>query len=80
MRPIHYIAEEIIATWRKLGKGLHPTATPYLSAMRQFAAASDSFGHDSGDMIVRYALANMKSFRGADARRLKAELKQHIGA
>jgi hypothetical protein len=36
---------------------------------------SDSYGMDSADSIVRYFLVNAKTWRGDDARRIKAELK-----
>ena len=80
MRPVHEIASEISAIWRKIGKGVNYGAKPYLHAMMSLTSASDSYGCDSGDSIIRYGLSNMTSFRGADARRLKAELKEHIGA
>ena len=80
MRPVHEIADEINATWRKMGKGVYFGARPYLDAMKSLASASDSYGQDSGDSIIRYGLSNMTGFRGADARRLKAELKEHLGA
>jgi hypothetical protein len=32
------------------------------------------YGLDSGDMIVRYFLANASTFRGESARRIKKEL------
>ena len=75
MRPIHEIAREIAAIW---GPRMYFGAVPYVSAMRTLSTTSDKYGLDSGDSIVRYALANMATFRGADARRLKAELKEHL--
>jgi hypothetical protein len=39
---------------------------------------SDSYGYDDGDSIVRYALSNLTSWRGEDARRIKVELKTHL--
>ncbi len=35
----------------------------------------DAYGMDSGRSVVAYFLSNARSFRGDDARRLKAELK-----
>ena len=78
MRPIHEIADEINTTWSKLGKGVNYAAKPYLDAMRSLSSCSDAYGDDSGASVVRYALGNMTSFRGEAARRLKAELKQHL--
>lgn len=74
MRPIHAIAREIRQTWKKPYFG----AVPYLSAMMGLEKASDQYGYDSGDSIVRYFLSNAGSFRGPDAKRLKAELKEHL--
>ncbi len=79
MRPIHEIATEIQAVWRKIGKGIYFGAVPYLDAMRSLSDISEAYGLDSGRSVVLYALSNMATFRGADARRLKAELKAHLG-
>ena len=35
----------------------------------------DNFGQDSADSIVGYFLANASTWRGPEARRIKAELK-----
>jgi hypothetical protein len=79
VRPIHEIATEIHAVWRKLGKGVNYAAKPYLDAMLSLSDISEAYGADSGRSVVLYGLSNMASFRGADARRLKAELKAHLG-
>jgi hypothetical protein len=79
MRPIHEIAAEVIAVWRKLGKGVNYAAVPYLDAMLSLSDISEAYGDDSGRSVVAYGLSNMTGFRGADARRLKAELKAHLG-
>ena len=75
MRPLSVIAEEIIRTWK------HPyfAAVPYLSAMLKVEKCSDTFWNDDGFKIVRYFLGNATRWRGADARRIKTELKQHLG-
>ena len=75
MRPIHTIASDIRLTWRNVYFG----AVPYLSALRSMATVEDNYGMDDGKSIVLYFLANASTFRGPDARRLKAELKQHAG-
>ena len=75
-RPLRAIAREILSIW-----GSNPAAyaaRPYLVAMTTLDTVRDSYGYDSGDSIVRYALSNMTGFRGEDARRLKAELKAHL--
>jgi len=70
-RPIYKIADEISAKWPKPYFG----AEPYLRAMRYVSAPEDRFGDDNGRTLAIYFLANAQSFRGNDARRLKAELK-----
>lgn len=70
-RPIHEIATEIKATWKKVYFG----AVPYLDAMGTLETVDDAFGLDDGRSVVAYFLANASSFRGPDARRIKAELK-----
>ena len=50
----------------------------YLKPMTQIDSIHDSFGMDSGHYIVIYALSNLRSWRGDDARRIKAELKEHL--
>lgn len=71
MRSLSTIAAEISRLWTKPYFG----AVPYLSAMRTLNSVDDSYGYDSGRSIVNYFLANASGFRGPDARRLKAELK-----
>jgi hypothetical protein len=43
--------------------------------MRSVRSLSDDFGYDSAESIVQYFLANASTWRGDDARRIKAELK-----
>ena len=38
----------------------------------------DMYGLEYGDMVIAYFLANVTNWRGPDARRIKAELKQAI--
>ena len=74
MRAIKQIAADIERCWPKPYFG----AVPYLQAMRSLETVNDQFGWDSADSIIRYALGNMQTFRGPEARKLKAELKQHL--
>lgn len=74
MRPIHEIAQEIEKEWPKPYFG----AVPYLQAMKGLVAPIDFFGLDDGFGIINYFLANAQTFRGEAARRLKAELKEHL--
>ena len=73
-RPIHEIAEEILVTW----KHVNYAAKPYLFAMFDLNDRYSRFGQDDAESIVLYFLSNAHSFRGEDARRLKAELKAAI--
>jgi hypothetical protein len=70
-RPLSVIAADIQSHWAKPYFG----AVPYLDAMRSLDAITDSYYEDSADSIVRYFLANAATWRGDDARRIKAELK-----
>jgi hypothetical protein len=71
-RAIFEIAREIQRTWPTPYFG----AVPYIEAMLQMVKITDDYGYDRGQDIVRYFLANASTYRGADARRIKAELKE----
>ena len=73
-RPIHDIAREIKALWAKPYFG----AVPYIDAMLSLQTASDFFIADSGESIILYFLANAATWRGPDAKRIKAELKDAL--
>lgn len=70
-RPLREIAAEIRKDW---GPKIYFGAKPYLSAMSQLDSINDKYICDSGDMIVRYFLANASQWRGEVARRIKKEL------
>lgn len=74
-RALSSIAREIHADWSPKGKGIYFGAVPYLQAMRTLTAVDDLYGADSGRSIVNYFLSNANTWRGAVARRVKAELK-----
>jgi len=74
-RKIYEIAEEISATWANVNFA----AVPYLDALRYIATKEDYYGADPATSVAAYFLANASGFRGADARRLKAELKVAAG-
>lgn len=73
-RRLHEIADEIKADWTKPYFG----AVPYLDAMGDLIDTEDHYGYESGDMIVRYFLANASSWKGETARRIKKELRAMI--
>jgi hypothetical protein len=74
MRPIHEISREITRTWTRP----YYAALPYLEAMRRLETVKDMYGHDSGQSIVLRFLGNARTWKGPDARRIKAELKAHL--
>ena len=73
-RQLHEIAREIQHTWPKIYFG----AVPYLDAMRGLDSVHDSYGWDDGKSVVLYFLSNASTWRGEDARRIKAELKAMV--
>ena len=74
-RPLYEIASEIRKTWTKVS----PYAEPYLEAMQSLNSINDNYYFDSGKSIVLYFLSNANTWRGEDARRIKAELKEMAG-
>lgn len=70
-RPLHTIARDIRANWANVNYA----AEPYLKAMETLYTIDDMYYYDTADSVVRYFLGNANSFRGEDARRIKAELK-----
>ncbi|MFC4328259.1 hypothetical protein ACFPC0_10525 [Streptomyces andamanensis] len=74
-RPISQIAAEIRRAWKKPYFG----AVPHLEAMAYLTGPDSTFGSDDAKGIVLRFLSNAGTFRGEDARRLKAELKALYG-
>lgn len=70
-RPLYAIAADIRRHWPKVYFG----AVPYLRAMSDLTDIRDTYGYDSAKSVVLYFLANAQTWKGDDARRLKAELK-----
>lgn len=72
-RTFRQIAKEIKAVWKNVYFG----AVPYLEAMLELDTSDPNanYIYDKAADVVRYFLANAQTFRGADARRIKAELK-----
>jgi hypothetical protein len=71
MRTLREIAQEIRRTWPKVNYA----AEPYLAAMASLDSVRDNYGYDSGRSIVLYFISNATTWRGDDARRIKAELR-----
>ena len=74
-RPLYEIAAEIKKSWTKI----NPSAEEYLNAMRCLNSINDNYYFDSGKEIVLRFLCWANTWRGEDARRIKAELKQMAG-
>ena len=74
MRPLYTIAREIRKDW----KNVSPYAAPYLQAMTYLNSVNDNYILESGRSIVCYFLANAGSWRGENAKRIKAELKAMV--
>jgi hypothetical protein len=75
-RTLAAIARDIRTHWKKPYFG----AVPYLNAMLTLGGIGDKYGLDDARSIVQYFLANANTWRGEDARRIKAELKSIMGA
>lgn len=75
-RTFQQIAKDIKSTWLNV----YFCAVPYLEAMLTLDTSDPNamYLYDTAGDIVRYFLANAQTFRGADAKRLKAELKTLI--
>ena len=71
-RPIHVIAREIAADWKKPYFG----ALPYINAMRSISSIKDDYYQDSARSVVLYFLSNASMWRGETAKRIKAELRK----
>ncbi len=73
-RSLRTIARDIRANWPKVYFG----AVPYLEAMAQLETVRDSYGYDDAKSIVLYFLSNATTWKGPEARRIKAELKAMV--
>lgn len=81
VRPLYEIATEIKKDWKATAKDgeIYFGAVPYLDAMSSLDRITDNYGMDSGKSIVLYFLSNATGWRGATAKRIKAELKKMAG-
>lgn len=70
------IAREIHKTWNKVYFG----AVPYLEAMATLTTSdkNEPYLFETAESIVNYFLANATTWRGEDARRIKAELRNML--
>lgn len=74
-RPLYLIAQDIYNDWKKPNYA----AKPYLEAMADLQSIDDNYWLDSARSIVLYFLANAGTWRGENAKRIKAELKKLAG-
>lgn len=75
-RNISAIAEDIRRVW---GSKVNYAAKPYLDAMMYLDVITDKYCQDDAKSIIVYFLANASTFRGDQAKALKAELKKIAG-
>ena len=76
----HRTFSQIVKEIRKVWKNIYFGAEPYLQALSQVHSSDKNAPYlfeTAKDQVV-YLLANMTTFRGEDARRIKAELKEMI--
>lgn len=76
IRTFAEIAREIKHIWKNMYFG----AKPYVDALMTIESSdrSASYMYEDAESLVLYFLANATTWRGADARRIKAELKSMI--
>ena len=79
-RSLSLIARDIRTHWVKKDgtPNVNYAAEPYLQAMARLNNISDSYYADDARTMVLYFLSNASSFRGEDAKRIKAELKSML--
>lgn len=75
-RTFQQIARDIKSTWLNVYFG----AVPYLEALLTLDTTDPNamYLYDTARDIAKYFLANAQTFRGADANKLKAELKSML--
>lgn len=83
-RTFSEIAHEVISIWKtRYGKDLpwsFKCALPYLEAMLDCDTTDKNAQYyaETVESVVLYFLANITNWRGDDAKRIKAELKQML--
>ena len=78
IRPLHEIAQEAL-NCESLKGNTRYYAEAYLRPMLTLTSVQENYGYDSAESVVLYALSNLQHWRGEDAKRIKAELKAHLG-
>jgi len=78
-RSLMKIARDIKGSpWYRSNSSIY--ARDYVEAMSCLNSINDTYGLDSAESVVRYALANLTTWRGDQARAIKAELKDLLKA
>lgn len=77
--PVSGIARMIKADHAQQGKEINYAAAPYVNAMLGMTTAKDAVGADDGEGVILRALCNLGSWRGENARTIKAHLKKLCG-
>jgi len=73
-RPLFQIAADIYHNWPRAS--IH--ALPYIHAMRHLNTMADRYGADDATSVVAYFLSNASNWRGSEAQRIKAELREML--
>lgn len=79
VRPLRVIAAEMLPLLRALPETnmARWAGVPYSEPLLHLDTVDDTYGCDSGSSVVLYALGNLSTWRGADATRIRAELRAH---
>ena len=72
VRPLYAIAQDIRKNWKNPYFG----AVPYIEAMQSLDKMTDMYFNDTAKYIVVYFLSNATTWKGDEAKRIKAELKK----
>jgi hypothetical protein len=73
-RSLMKIARDIKSSeWYRGNSSIY--ARDYIEAMSYLNSINDTYGLDTAESVVRYALSNLSTWRGDQARAIKAELK-----
>lgn len=72
------LASAIRADLRAQGKKVPFAAAPYLDALESLDSIKDKYYEDSGKSVVAYLLSNLGTYKGPNAKAIKAELKRRL--
>lgn len=75
MRSPRDLALDIVADYNRNGKPVYWSAKPYVDAMLSLDSWDESFYSDDALTCAVYAFSNLSTWRGEEARAIKAEWK-----